>query len=227
MEELGRKIKELRLRRGMTLKQVADAIGKTPAYISIIENKKKKLRRKLLEDIAAALDTDIAYFLGPEKTLDEKGPILKELKELIERHTVDGASQTRGGRRVPILSDIAAGVPISRDDPFPVGVADEFVEVPSDITDPHAFGLRIKGDSMEPRLFDRDVVVVCPSWKVKENRPVVAKVNDDEVTCKIFSRTEELIVLTSINTRYPPQIYNESEIVWIYPVARAISNLYT
>ncbi len=227
MEELGRKIKELRLRRGMTLRQVADAIGKTPAYISIIENKRKKLRRPLLEDIAGVLGTDIGYFLGPEKTLDEKGPILKELKELLERHTLGGAVQTRGGRRVPILSDIAAGVPISRDDPFPVGVADEFVEVPSDITDPHAFALRITGDSMEPRLFDRDVVVICPSWKVKENRPVVVKVRDDEVTCKMFSRTEGLIVLTSTNSKYPPQIYNESDVVWIYPVARAISNLYT
>ena len=136
MDELGRKIKELRLRRGMTLRELGNKIHKTPAYISIIENKRKKLKRPLLQSIADALDADIGYFLGPEKSLDEKGPILKDLRDLIARHTTEGAVQTRGGRRVPILSDIAAGVPISRDDPFPVGVADEFVEVPSDIIDP-------------------------------------------------------------------------------------------
>jgi phage repressor protein C with HTH and peptisase S24 domain len=79
---------------------------------------------------------------------------------------------------------------------------------------------------MEPRLFEGDIVIVCPSWKARENKPVVAKVHGDEVTCKLFSRSNGMIVLTSINPKYPPQLYKESDIVWIYPVARAISNLY-
>jgi repressor LexA len=226
MKDVGKMIRELRLRRGWTLRRLGEAIGKTPAYLSIIENNRRRIRRPLLEDIARALGVDISYFLGPQEEPGGKSNILKDLRELIDRHS-DAGGPAPAGRRVPILSDIAAGEPLSRDDPFPVGVADEYIEVPADVTDPHAFGLRIKGDSMEPRLFEGDVVVVCPSWKVRKNRPVVAKVRGDEVTCKLFSRTDTMVVLTSINPKYPPQIYRESEIVWIYPVARAISNLYT
>jgi repressor LexA len=224
MEKLGQKIRELRLHRGWTLRRLGEAIGKTPAYLSIIENNRRPVRMPLLEQIARALGVDASYFTGEKETAG-KAPILKELRELINRHSGEGRKQP-SGHKVPILSDIAAGVPFPRDDSFPVGVADEYIEVPADVTDPHAFGLRIKGDSMEPRLFEGDIVIVCPSWKVRENKPVVAKVRDDEVTCKLFSRSNGMVLLTSINPKYPPQLYKESEIVWVYPVARAISNLY-
>jgi repressor LexA len=224
MKDVGKKIRELRVQRGWTLKKLGDAIGKTSAYLSIIENGHRPVRRELLEEIANALGVTVSHFTG-EKEPDRKSEILNDLRELIDRHTEAGGPPGTG-RRVPILTDIAAGEPVSRDDPFPVGVADEYVDVPADVTDPHAFGLRIKGDSMEPRLFEGDVVIICPSWKVRENKPVVAKVRGDEVTCKLFTRSNGMIVLTSINPKYPPQLYKESEIVWIYPVARAISNLY-
>ncbi len=224
MKGVGKKIRELRVQRGWTLRKLGDAIGKTPAYLSIIENGRRPVRRELLEEIAGALGVGASYFTG-EKEPERKSEILHDLRELIDRHSEAGIPPG-AGRKVPILTDISAGKPVSRDDPFPVGVADEYIDIPADVTDPHAFGLRIKGDSMEPRLFEGDIVIVCPSWKARENRPVVAKVRGDEVTCKLFSRSNGMIVLTSINPKYPPQLYKESEIVWIYPVARAISNLY-
>ncbi len=225
MQDVGSKIRELRLRRGWTLRKLGEAVGKTPAYLSIIENKHRPVRRPLLEDIARALGVDVSYFLGLEKGA-RRPAILEELQELVERHRQEQARHGPAGRRVPILSEIAAGEPFPRDDQFPVGVADEYIEVPADITDPTAFGLRVKGDSMAPRLLEGDIVVICPSWEVRENRAVVVKVRDDEVACKLFSRKGNLIVLTSINPAYPPQVYREDEVVWVYPVARAISNLY-
>ena len=224
--DYGKKIKELRLRRGWTLKQLGDAIGKTAAYISIIENKRPNVRRPLLEDIARALEVDLSYFIGKEKSIPEKPRILRELQALIERHGGVTTGGKKGPRQLPVLSDIAAGKPFPRDDRHPVGVADVYIEAPSDINDPHAFCLRITGDSMEPRLQNGDIVIVCPSWKVLENKPVVVKVRGDEVACKVFSRTDKMVVLTSLNQKYPPQIYSQKEIVWIYPIARAISNLY-
>lgn len=228
MEDVGKKIRELRLRRGWTLRKLGEAVGKTPAYLSIIENKRRKIRLPLLADIARALGVDISYFLGKETP--KKSDILMDLQELIERHRETGRRSADTARKVPILSDISAGPPFSRDDPFPVGIAHEYIEVPADITDPQAFALRIKGDSMAPRLLGGDIVIVCPSWEVRENHAVVVKVRDkvrdDEVTCKLFSRKDDMVVLTSINPNHPPQLYKESEIVWVYPVARVIANLY-
>lgn len=225
MKDMGNRIRELRVHKGWTLRRLGEAIGKTPAYLSIIENGRRPVRMPLLTDIARALGVNISHFTG-EKEASGKPPILKELQELIDKHTSQDDKRS-SGKRIPVLSDIAAGEPFPREDPFPVGIADEYIEVPADVTDPHAFGLKIKGDSMEPRLLEGDIVVVCPSWKVHENRPVVAKVRSDEVTCKLFARSNGMVVLTSLNPKYPPQLYKESEIVWVYPVVRAISNLYT
>jgi len=225
MYNVGKIIKKLRHRKGLTLQQLGDAIGKTAAYLSIIENKRSKLKPPLLKQIADALGAEMSYFVDSEDDDVLKKPILQDLQDLVDRH-MSLPERRPLGHRIPVLTETAAGQPLSREDPFPVGVADEYVEVPPEITDPHAFGLRIKGDSMEPRLCEGDVVVICPTWPVHEGKPVVAKVNEDEVTCKLFSKTEDSIVLTPINKNYEPQVYPESKVVWVYPVVRAILKLY-
>jgi repressor LexA len=225
MNKLGQKVHELRIRKGLTLRQLGDLIGKTAAYLSIIENGHRIPPRRTLKQIAEALDVTLEYFAG-DRPEPDRLQILMDLQELVERHSGAVKEEERTARRVPILSDIAAGDPVSRSDPFPPGVAHEYIEVPADIKDPHAFGLRIKGDSMEPRLYEGDIVIVCPSWRVRESKPVVAKVRDDEITCKLFSHHDEMIVLTPLNPKYPPQLYTKKQMVWVYPVARVISNIY-
>jgi SOS-response transcriptional repressor LexA len=237
MRHVGQMIKELRLRRGWTLRRLAQEVNKTPAYLSIIENKKAHVNMPLLADIARALGVGVSYFLSDE-VLAGKEPvsrplgtvegagILEELRELVERHTGPVRPSVGATRKIPVISYTAAGDPVSYESSYPVGFADQYVEVNSSIGDPHAFALRIKGDSMEPRLYDGDIVVVCPSWQVKENRPVVIKVNDDEVTCKVFSRAGDSILLTSLNPKYPPRAYRQEDVVWVYPVVQVISNMY-
>lgn len=224
MSEAGRKVRELRQRRGWTLRKLGDEIGKTAAYLSMIENGERAARIPVLARIAEVLGVELSFFTGEVDGVEKKS-ILKEMQELVDRHSVGGEARS-GAHRVPVLSDISAGPPFSRTDQFPVGFAEEYIEIPDEVRDPHAFGLRIKGDSMEPRLFEGDVVIVCPSWKVRADRPVVAKVRDDEIACKVYSRIDGMVVLTSLNPKYPPQIYKESDVIWIYPVARAISNTY-
>jgi SOS-response transcriptional repressor LexA len=237
MRHIGQMIKELRLRRGWTLRRLAQEVNKTPAYLSIIENKKAHVNMPLLGDIARALGVGLSYFLSDEVTggkelslrgagSDEGAGILEELRVLVDKHTGSIRPSGTAMKKIPVISYTAAGNPVSYESSYPVGFADEYVEVSSSIGDPHAFALRIKGDSMEPRFYDGDVVVVCPSWQVKENRPVVIKVNDDEVTCKVFSRAGDSILLTSLNPKYPPHAYRQEDIVWVYPVVQVISNIY-
>jgi phage repressor protein C with HTH and peptisase S24 domain len=237
MRHIGQMIKELRLRRGWTLRRLAQEVNKTPAYLSIIENKKAHINMPLLGDIARALGVGLSYFLSDEvptgeghslrtSGAGESANILEELRVLVDKHTVSARPPGAAIRKIPVISYTAAGDPVSYESSYPVGFADEYVEVSSSLGDPHAFALRIKGDSMEPRFYDGDVVVVCPSWQVKENRPVVIKVNDDEVTCKVFSRAGESIILTSLNSKYPPRAYRQQDVVWVYPVVQVISNIY-
>lgn len=56
MTPFGRKLRELRAAKGMTLKQMAAALHVTPAYLSALENGRRgKPRKGLVMQVAAAL----------------------------------------------------------------------------------------------------------------------------------------------------------------------------
>lgn len=67
---LGSKIKELRLLRKLTLKQVADLADCTPSYISQIENDKTSPSIAALKKVATALDARIVDFFLAEEEFD-------------------------------------------------------------------------------------------------------------------------------------------------------------
>ena len=66
MDNLGNKIKELRTELGLTLKQVAEKVNCTPAYISQIENDKASPSISTLKKIAHALNARIVDFFIDE-----------------------------------------------------------------------------------------------------------------------------------------------------------------
>jgi len=150
---------------------------------------------------------------------------ISELKRAIRAVEKSNAS-TADLHVIPVLSYTAAGDPGNfTDGDYPPGFADDYVLAPTDISDPHAFGLRIRGDSMSPGFQPGDVVIVSPDTPLVEGLKIVTKIRDGEITCKIFaSGDENRIVLSSENPAYGPMIVDRRDIVWIYPVVRSIRN---
>ncbi len=70
MESIGKKIKSLRKNRGLTLKQVAEVVGCTPSYLSMVENDKLDPSSSRLKQIADALGSTIVQ-LFPDQGLDD------------------------------------------------------------------------------------------------------------------------------------------------------------
>jgi transcriptional regulator with XRE-family HTH domain len=60
---LGRKIRDLRLRRGLTVQKLADASGLSKGFISQVENDRTSPSLATLRDLAAALRTSVAYLV--------------------------------------------------------------------------------------------------------------------------------------------------------------------
>src|SRR5665647_2510891 len=56
---LGRRIRDLRTARKMTLDALATAIGRAPSQVSMIENGKREPRLSMLRTIASALGTNV------------------------------------------------------------------------------------------------------------------------------------------------------------------------
>ncbi len=65
--QLGRKIRDLRLRRGLTVQQLADASRLSKGFISQVENDRTSPSLATLRDLAGALETSVAYLVVEEE----------------------------------------------------------------------------------------------------------------------------------------------------------------
>jgi transcriptional regulator with XRE-family HTH domain len=65
--QLGKKIRDLRLRRGMTVQQLAEATGLSKGFISQVENSRTSPSLATLQDLARSLETSVAYLVVEEE----------------------------------------------------------------------------------------------------------------------------------------------------------------
>lgn len=101
---------------------------------------------------------------------------------------------------VPVLGQIAAGVPITAEE-----VVDDVFPLPKQIVgEGSLFLLKVVGDSMiEAAICDGDWVVVHQQSHA-ENGDVVAAMLDDEATVKTFKRTDGHVWLLPHNPAFDP-----------------------
>lgn len=100
---------------------------------------------------------------------------------------------------------------------YPTDWGDEFAAIESD--DPHAYLLRVEGDSMSPRINEGDYVLMEPSTLAQPGDIVVARLTTGEVTLKYFRADYvDEIVLESHNPSFNLKIVKKSEVVSIHQV---------
>lgn len=110
--------------------------------------------------------------------------------------------------KIPVLGRVAAGVPIMAQQDI-LGWED----VPADwVRNSDIFALQIKGDSMEPRMHENDIVICRAQQDVDNNQIAVVMVNGDEATCKRVVKYPDGIMLMSTNPKYPPMQYSNKQI---------------
>ncbi len=67
--QLGKKIRDLRLRRGLTVQQLAAASRLSKGFISQVENDRTSPSLSTLRDLASALQTSVAYLVVEEEQM--------------------------------------------------------------------------------------------------------------------------------------------------------------
>lgn len=165
-------------------------IGKSSisTYLSgAYEPKQKNIYR-----IASALDVDESWLMGFDVPMERKNI----------------SFQTSKGIKIPVLGQVPAGVPIE-------AVEDiiDYEEIPVEMAkDGEFFGLQIKGDSMEPRICEGDVVIVRKQDDAESGDLVIAMINGDEATCKRLMKYSDGIRLMPSNPTYEPLYFSNKEI---------------
>ena len=74
------------------------------------------------------------------------------------------------------------------------------------------FALQVKGDSMEPKFSDGDVVIVRKQEDVDSGDIAIILVNGDEATIKKVQKFDGGINLVPTNSAYPVLTYTNKEI---------------
>ena len=89
------RLRDYRLRAGMTLKELGDKVGASESAISLYELGKREPKYEMLLKLAEALDTDVAHLLG---TAEDDDPDLAEyIEELRTRPEMRMLFQTSKG----------------------------------------------------------------------------------------------------------------------------------
>lgn len=170
----------------LTMKQVADMVGVSEGTVSRWESGEiANMRRDKIMDYAKALKISPAVIMGWES------------KE-----------ETAQGFRIPVFDRVAAGIPIDA-----IEEVIDWEEIPEDMAKTgEYFGLRIKGDSMTPRIVEGDVVIVRQQPDAESGDIVIVRINGDTATCKRLAKHAHGISLISFNPAYPPICFSNEEI---------------
>jgi transcriptional regulator with XRE-family HTH domain/SOS-response transcriptional repressor LexA len=136
------------------------------------------------------------------------------------------ADQRLGLRQIPVINKVAAGYGQEFTDlGYPVGMADEYIAAPADLDDPNAFGVRVYGDSMEPRYHEGDVVIVSPAREVRSGDDCFVRYTrprrpgEHEATFKrVFFDPDDTIRLQPLNERHAPVLLAASDVQAVFRV---------
>lgn len=206
--EMGKKIHELRMQKGMTLEELGNIVGVGKSTVrkwenGIIANMK---RDKILK-VSVALGVSPAYLMGWQESTDE------EIISLNNVHPIEL-------KRFPMLGDIACGVPKYTNED-----RESYVMAGTNIN--ADFCLRASGDSMVgARILDGDIVFIRKQDMV-ENGEIAAVVvnNDSEATLKrlYYYPDKGVLILKPENPAYEDLIFSGNELNQVHVLGKAMA----
>jgi repressor LexA len=121
---------------------------------------------------------------------------------------------------LPLISAVPAGKVATL---FHPDYVDDYVTV-DDVKDPQAFALKVKGNSMSPRIEDGDVVIVSPQQEARSGDICVARVNGED-TLKKVKFEGNYIHLIPLNPEFDPVTVKKRDVNFVWKVVKLIKEL--
>lgn len=179
---ISKQIKQLRKQAGMTQEELGRRLTLGKSTIAMYESGQRSPDAEIIKKIAQIFNVDINYIYG---------------------------YQQKAARLVPVLGYVAAGIPIEA-----ISEVIDYEELSADMVKDGAeyFALKIKGDSMAPRINTGDVVIVRKQEDVDSGQLAIVCINGDLATCKRLIKHDGGIMLQPLNQSYQPVFYSSSQI---------------
>ena len=179
-------LRALRINAGFTLKEASKKLSISSETLRSYENKKTHPDFKKLSEILK-ISPDMLLGDAEEKQTEE--------------------NSTAATVKIPVIGTVAAGVPITAQEDIT-----GWEEVPAEwVKNSTMFALKLKGDSMEPRMAEGDIVIVKQQSDVESGEIAIVMV-DGEATCKKVVKHSDGVVLVSNNPKYSPMFFTLKDI---------------
>ncbi len=185
-KELGDFLKEIREKRGMSLRKVEMLTKINYSHLCMIENGLRNVTPALLKTLAKIYRVDYL-------DLYEKAGYI-DLANYERKHNISSS--------LPLLGIVKAGYDLLAEENL-LG----YVETDLKNPDEH-FALKVRGNSMEPVLFEDDIVIVHQQNDVESGQVAVVLLGD-EATVKKVVKYDKYVELVAYNSYYPPKRVNK------------------
>lgn len=181
------RIKELRNVKQIKQIDLCKKLGVTQGALSSWENEKYEPDINSLKKLSEFFNVSIDYLLGRSDT---------------------SSTHDSHGIRIPVLGKIVAGIPIEA-----VEEILDYEEITPELASSgEYFALRIKGNSMEPKISEGDVIIVRKQDYADNGDTAIVLVNGDEATVKKIRKSPDGISLIPNNPSYDIIFYSNKEI---------------
>lgn len=194
MSKFSSRLRELRINSGYSQAALSKKIGISKSSVNMYERDEREPGIETIEAIADVFNVDLDYLLG-KSDVKNRFPITDFINNL-------------SPVQVPVLGSVPAGIPLE-------AIEDiiDYEEIPAEMARAgEYFALRIRGDSMEPRFKEGDVVIVRKQESVDNGQVAVVMVNGNDATVKKFYKTPAGVMLVGNNPSFTPLNYTPEQV---------------
>lgn len=218
----GEFFKNLRNKKNLTLIELSEKTGVSKSYLHDIENEKivpsDKIILKLFnfykleKEKEKELETILAFAKTPDIVLNQLKELEIKLKkvsiELNRMKNIDSEVKFLEHKEyfsIPVYSYARAGLNEIENIPEPLYE----INIPLPKNNGNLIGVEIKGNSMEPKFYDGDIVFI-KIGVMPENREIGIFIVNNKTLIKIYNKDKNgRIILTSLNMEYEPIVIDE------------------
>ena len=196
------RLKEFRLLFKKDQREIAYILGITRAGVSNIETGRTRLTESNIRRLYEA------YTLNPEWIKNGIEPTFLK-KPAIEKSLI------------PIIAGIPAGAWEYWIDSYPQGEAEDWLAVPG-LSGRKLFGIKVKGDSMEPLLHEGDILIIDPIKKFQRGIAVVRHKEGYKIR-NVRKKGEYTFLLMPMNHLYEDEEITIDEETRLYVPVKVVS----
>lgn len=190
--ELGEFLRETREKKKISLREVEKLTGVGYSHLSMIENGKRNVTPALLKNLSKIYHIDYIELYEKAGYID-----LAEKEKFEEKFS----STINNKQAFPILGNVKAGYDYLAQENW-TGL----VSIDKEVSDPeNYFALSVTGDSMQPILYEDDIIIVHKQNDVESGQIGIVLIDSEEATVKKVIKYDDFIELIAFNSYYPPK----------------------